>query len=55
MGKRKPLKRRCANNWCTTNAALGEILCRIHLRKTEAAIKRKELLNGVRRQNLSVG
>jgi hypothetical protein len=45
MSKRIPLKRRCANNYCTRNASLGENLCRAHLQERNEARKRK--LTGV--------
>ncbi len=58
MSKHIPLKRRCANNYCTRNAQLGERLCRKHTDEARKARDRKynerkaiesfRLANGVR-------
>lgn len=45
MGKIKPLKGRCANNFCTTNCFQNYRLCRKHLAEKNKAIKRKEMVS----------
>ena len=41
MGKIKPLRKKCANNWCKTPVTIGENLCRKHYNEKINAIKRK--------------